>query len=144
MASPKIPATLENEILTRAQAGESSEAIAEWLKTAHGIEVTRRTVSRRVAERAADRASVTKGSVREKLASEAMSDLDVLKEIRDDARAMVERLRGEDPRTALQAMKVAADAADKRLHYAGADAEGEELVPGALADLLDAATGEPS
>lgn len=139
MASPKIPATLEGEMLLRAQQGHSSEAIAEWLREAHGIDVTRRTVSRRVAERAADRAAATKGTVREKLAGEAMSDLDVLQKVRDDALALAAELRAEDPRAAIQAMRAASDAADKRLHYAGADAEGEERVPEALLDLLEAA-----
>lgn len=139
MATPKIPATLESELLERAQRGESSDAIAEWLKADHGIEVSRRTVSRHIADRAIERALVTKGSVREKLGSEATSDLDVLKKIRDDALEMAKELRGEDPRASIAAMRAAADAADKRLHYAGADAEGEELVPQTLADLLDAA-----
>lgn len=135
----KIPIAAEGELLARAQQGQTSDAIAAWLREAHGVEVDPRTVRRRIRNRAIERADATKGTVRDILGSGVMSDLDVLKKIRDDAMAMAEELRKDDPRAAVQAMRAAADATDKRLHYAGADAEGEELVPGALADLLAAA-----
>lgn len=138
----KIPLSLDAEILERARRGETSGQIAEWLRTAHGVDVLDRTVRRRIHDRAVERAEATKGTVREKLGQEVTSDLDVLREIREDMRAMAKELREKNPRASIAAARAAADAADKRLHYAGADAEGEELVPGALADLLDAATTE--
>lgn len=138
----KIPASLEAEMLAKASSGQTSIQITEWLATQHGIVVDDRTVRRRLRDRAIDRANVTKGTVRDVLGQEVTSDLDVLREIREDMRAMAKELREKNPRASIAAARAAADAADKRLHYAGADAEGEELVPTALSDLLDAATTE--
>lgn len=138
----KIPVELDAEIIARASKGESSAVIAAWLKEAHGVEVDPRSVRRRMQDRATERAEVTKGTVREKLGQGVLSDLDVLEKIRNDAMKLAEELRSTQPRTAIAAYKAAADAADKRLHYAGADAEGEERVPETLADLLEAASAE--
>lgn len=138
----KIPVELDAEIIARASRGESSAVIAEWLKQAHGVEVDPRSVRRRMQDRATERAEVTKGTVREKLGQGVLSDLDVLEKIRNDAMALAKKLREGSPRIAIAAYKAAADAADKRLHYAGADAEGEERVPESLADLLEAASAE--
>lgn len=135
----KIPVELDAEIVARSSRGESSMVIAAWLKEAHGVEVDPRSVRRRMQDRATERAEVTKGTVRAKLGQEVLSDLDVLEKIRNDAMSLAEKHREKDPRTAIAAYKAAADAADKRLHYAGADAEGEERVPETLADLLEAA-----
>lgn len=135
----KIPAALDAEILARASQGETSLQITAWLLEAHGIEVDDRTVRRRVRSRATERADATKVSVRDALGSAVLSDLDVLEKIRNEAMSLAEEHRKSDPRTAIAAYKAAADAADKRLHYAGADAEGEERVPETLADLLEAA-----
>ena len=143
MAAPirrKIPTEVETEILSRAAKGESSDSIATWLEETHGIEVTSRTIRRIVAAKAAMRGEVTKGAVRDLLGPQVVSDVDEL-------RSAAERVKGYeaalvdkgDLRGATLAAKAVADILDKRLHYAGADAEGEELVPAALADLLEAA-----
>lgn len=144
MPSPvKIPATLEGEMLTRAQRGESSAAIAAWLLESHGIDVDRRTVSRRIADRATERAEATKGTVREKLGQEVTSDLDEMRAAADRVKEYELALAKEkDFRGATSAAKAVAEILDKRLHYAGADAEGEERVPESLADLLEAASTE--
>jgi uncharacterized protein YjbJ (UPF0337 family) len=138
-----IPVTLEAEVIAKASQGLSSAAIAAWLKEAHGVEVSDRTVRRRVQDRATERADATKGTVREKLGKEVTSDLDEMRAAADRAKSYeAELVKAEDYRGATMAAKAVAEILDKRLHYAGADAEGEERVPESLADLLEAASAE--
>ncbi len=74
----RIPTGLHTEILARGAKGESSNVIAEWLKTAHSVTVTGRAVRAFIARVREERAGIARALVTEKLAQSVTADLDGL------------------------------------------------------------------
>lgn len=82
MARPKITPELDAEIMARAARGESSESIAAWLKKAHRVVISGRSIRTRLAATRSERGDVVKSVLREKLATMVASDIDHLERIR--------------------------------------------------------------
>jgi hypothetical protein len=80
--SSSIPEILEPAVLERAVSGSTCYEIADWLKAAHGVETSYRSVSRLLERLRAERKSLTQAVVREKLGKTVLTDIDRLERLR--------------------------------------------------------------
>jgi hypothetical protein len=138
----RIPVDRYPEILKRAGAGESSDAIAEWLGTV-GVTVSGRAVRGLLERTRTERGDAAKVAARQVLAPVITSDLAALDDIIRRARAIEERAsedeatkRPADPRIALKALALQAKVLDRKLHYSGAGETDGDTAAKSLADFL--------
>jgi hypothetical protein len=108
----KIRLELHDEILARTARGESTRAVAKWLKSTHGLKVSHVSVARIVARHRTERREIAQHIVREHIEKTLPSDLDELGKLRAGHR----RLARLTLRNALKAPTTAAvDAATKAM-----------------------------
>lgn len=129
----KIPPNLQTELVARATEGWSSQQIADWLKTEHGVDVSHAAVRKRLAATRTDRAEAAKLVVRETLSRTLGEDIRCLDELRIEA---VRRCKAApDDKTWALLADQARKLIDTKLHYSGADQPDDPKLSG-LADFL--------
>lgn len=165
MAS-KLTPKLEREVLKRAAGGESSEAIASWLKKSHGISITGQALRKRLKDARIDRGEAIKAVVREELGPTVKSDIGRLETIRAQiqedrelARGVVKRMaKGEkapdggttwDVREAMvwskqyvKLTELELKAIHEKLHFSGADSDDERNTKPAVHVYLPPESGD--
>jgi hypothetical protein len=77
----KIPPELHEPILARVAKGQALQAVADWLKSAHAISVSKMALSKLVRKHRAERAQTSKHIVREHIEQKLPQDLEILDKI---------------------------------------------------------------
>lgn len=77
----KIPLDLHDPILALVASGKSSSAVASWLRSEHGVEVTRQAVDKIIKRARSLRADTSKLIAREHIARTLPTDLDTFDRI---------------------------------------------------------------
>src|SRR3990167_4247151 len=136
--SVAIPPASESEVLAKAGEGWTTRRISQWLKDEKGIEASHATVAKLLAKARSFRADVAKVVVREELGKTLLTDLEHLEAIRADlaerakecllpADVNGQRIVNPMAFTAyLKTRELEVKVIDRKLHYAGADEEGEK------------------
>jgi hypothetical protein len=142
MASRTIPEHLIDPILDKAAAREGTRAIAAWLGSEHGIEVSHASVARLLGKFRKERAEVTRDVVRSRLEPVVVSDLDRLGELRQEAADILKAAKEDDNgKLALQAIAEERAIIRDRLHFAGADPADSDA--SSISDVLAALAADP-
>lgn len=124
MAAAKIPPDLEGEILARYGRGEGGETIAAWLLSAHGIQVSDRSVRNFLEKKRKEREPIARAVIVEAVTRTVTNDLEALEELAAKARE-IQRLSmlGEkkSPTLCLEAIRTELAVRSQRLKFSGGD-----------------------
>lgn len=122
-----IPAKYESEIVAKAAEHWTSRHIADWLLSEHGVKTSHITVCHLLRRANAERASIAKSVLREKLRSSLTTDLDRLEKHAQQLDALADRsyagadADGGEREVYAKLVEQIRKITDTKLHYSGAD-----------------------
>jgi len=124
MAASKIPPELEGEILARYGKGDGGEAIAAWLLSAHGIQVSDRAVRNFLEKKRKEREPIARAVIVEAVTKTVTSDLEALEVLISESREiqrMAMLVEKKSPTLALEAIRTQLAIRQTRLKFSGGD-----------------------
>jgi hypothetical protein len=144
----RIPESLHAAVRERAGRGEGGEAISEWLRAEHKVQITGRSVRRFLQIHREERREITKAALTEELVKKAPAYLDALQGVLDralaDERAIGERsdMITETERVALSDIGEAFDEKGKLLPLASMKPEVRRAIRSVKTNTIYGEDGE--
>lgn len=116
----KLSPQLEREVMARATAGESADALSAWLLGTHQVKISGRALRLRLARTRTERADVAKAVVRETLGKSIGTDLDRLERLARKAEKLAKK-NEHVPDLWVKLADTVRKISETKLHFSGAD-----------------------